>query len=713
MTGLLQRGSSTGRFAENGWSHDETTSVLEANGRGDGEDHGKASLLILLSDVLKRGHSSHKSLQKADEEHYRSIEMMQEDTFSLRSLLCGSHSYQNFISQLPEVPSLSVHTNHSNSSLSLPMPPQNKRVPSSPIAKIIMLSFISTCFLIMVLGSASSGYSSKSASRIIYSSYRRLQEDISSLERLSGGIFGLESIHPKEFMICPEDMEHHVPCYNASSAAEGELRESDRHCVLEGTKLCLVRPPKNYTLPLQWPNSVSNVWMTNAKIAQNLESKTERIALGEDNLLTFATKKPDGVEKHFERIVTMLNISDDTFFLKSDVQTVLDIGCGHGSYVAHLLSRNVRTFCIAPFETQNSHVQVALDRGLPAMIGSLVTRQLPYPTSSFDMIHCADCGIDWSKQDGLLLLEIDRLLKADGHFAWTMPMSSYGDNSADNISDQKLKIINEATKSMCWASFPSQAQLFIWKKSADRSCSPRSNVTLSTCDNDENASTALYGRLRYCLNADKGEPPGSQQQLAFFVSGFSPEELSDDSAAWFLTIKNYWSIITPLLFSDHPKRPAEDDPLPPSNIVRNVMDMNALNGGFNAALLEAGKAVWVMNVVPASGLNTLPVIYKRGFIGTLHDWCEAFPTYPRTYDLLHGVGVLSQHLKTGCNLSSLLLEMDRILRPEGWVLLRDRLELIEEARLAASQMRWEARTIMIEGNNDLRLLVCQKVFWKI
>lgn len=124
--------------------------------------------------------------------------------------------------------------------------------------------------------------------------------------------------------------------------------------------------------------------------------------------------------------------------------------------------------------------------------------------------------------------------------------------------------------------------------------------------------------------------------------------------------------------------------------------------------------------------------------------CEAFPTYPRTYDLLHGVGLLSQQFKTGCSLSNLLLEMDRILRPEvglcldqcacfsgsqcayfsrslfqhdclhkqGWVLLRDRVELIEEARLAASQMRWEARTIEVEGNEDLRLLVCQKVFWK-
>ena len=47
--------------------------------------------------------------------------------------------------------------------------------------------------------------------------------------------------------------------------------------------------------------------------------------------------------------------------------------------------------------------------------------------------------------------------------------------------------------------------------------------------------------------------------------------------------------------------------------------------------------------------------------------CEPFPTYPRTYDLLHGIGVLSQQensKSSGCGLSNLLLEMDRILRPE-------------------------------------------------
>lgn len=45
-----------------------------------------------------------------------------------------------------------------------------------------------------------------------------------------------------------------------------------------------------------------------------------------------------------------------------------------------------------------------------------------------------------------------------------------------------------------------------------------------------------------------------------------------------------------------------------------------LNGRFAAALLDSQANSWVMNVVPVSGPNTLPVIYDRGLIGVMHDW---------------------------------------------------------------------------------------------
>ncbi|CAA2988848.1 probable methyltransferase PMT9 [Olea europaea subsp. europaea] len=76
------------------------------------------------------------------------------------------------------------------------------------------------------------------------------------------------------------------------------------------------------------------------------------------------------------------------------------------------------------------------------------------------------------------------------------------------------------------------------------------------------------------------------------------------------------------------------------NSVGNVMDMNSHLGGFAVALRK--KDVWVMNVAPVNASNKLKIIYDRGFIGTVHDWCESFSTYPRTYDLLRARSKLRQ-----------------------------------------------------------------------
>jgi hypothetical protein len=108
--------------------------------------------------------------------------------------------------------------------------------------------------------------------------------------------------------------------------------------------------------------------------------------------------------------------------------------------------------------------------------------------------------------------------------------------------------------------------------------------------------------------------------IYLLVSGLQPDEFAEDAESWRTAVRNYWSLLSPLIFSDHPKRPGDEDPPPPYNMLRNVLDMNAHFGGFNSALLQSGKSVWVMNVVPTSGLNYLPLIQDRGYVGVLHDW---------------------------------------------------------------------------------------------
>uniref|UniRef100_A0A453QDK5 Methyltransferase n=1 Tax=Aegilops tauschii subsp. strangulata TaxID=200361 RepID=A0A453QDK5_AEGTS len=108
------------------------------------------------------------------------------------------------------------------------------------------------------------------------------------------------------------------------------------------------------------------------------------------------------------------------------------------------------------------------------------------------------------------------------------------------------------------------------------------------------------------------------------VSGITPEKFEEDNKLWAERADHYKKLIPPLAKGRY----------------RNVMDMDAGMGGFAAALME--YPLWVMNVVPSgSAPDALGVIYERGFIGTFHDWCEAFSTYPRTYDLIHANKVFS------------------------------------------------------------------------
>lgn len=132
---------------------------------------------------------------------------------------------------------------------------------------------------------------------------------------------------------------------------------------------------------------------------------------------------------------------------------------------------------------------------------------------------------------------------------------------------------------------------------------------------------------------------------------------------------------------------------------------------FAAALHDLDVDCWVMNVVPVSEFNTLPVIYDRGLIGVMHDWCETFDTYPRTYDLLHAAGLFSAEQKRHkCKVSSIMLEMDRMLRPGGTVYIRDSISVMSELQEIATATRWVC-TLRDTGEGphaSWKILTCDK-----
>ncbi|XP_027919822.1 probable methyltransferase PMT5 isoform X1 [Vigna unguiculata] len=598
----------------------------------------------------------------------------------------------------------------------------------------LILCLISILALIAVLSSSSSsntdGSASRTAESLIYTNYRRIKEqaavDYLELRSVSSG-----GARQKEVVLCGKERENFVPCHNVSANLisgfkDGE--EFDRHCeVYKVSERCLVRPPKEYKTPLRWPSGRDVIWSANVKITKDQflssGSMTKRLMLLEENQIAFHSQDGfifNSVKDYARQLAEMIGLGSDIELPQAGIRNILDINCGFGSFGAHLLSLKIMVVCIAAYEATGSQVQLSLERGLPAMIGNFISRQLPYPSLSYDMVHCAQCGIMWDEKDGLFLIEVDRVLKPGGYFVLTSPT-----RRPQGSSKEKKRIMSNAvegfTQQLCWTLVAQQDETFVWQKTPDVECyASRKQSTIQLCEGEDTQS--YYRHLVPCISGTSSkrwiaiQNRSSESGLSsaeLKIHGVQPEEFYEDLQHWRTAVNNYWSLLTPLIFSDHPKRLGDEDPFPPYNMVRNVMDMSANFGGLNAALLEEKKSVWVMNVVSSTASNALlPLILDRGFAGVMHDWCEPFPTYPRTYDLLHADGLLSHLSSERCSTIDLFLEMDRILRPEGWVILSDTMGAIEMARMVATQVRWEARVIDLQNGSDQRLLICQKPFVK-
>ncbi|XP_022768063.1 probable methyltransferase PMT10 [Durio zibethinus] len=67
--------------------------------------------------------------------------------------------------------------------------------------------------------------------------------------------------------------------------------------------------------------------------------------------------------------------------------------------------------------------------------------------------------------------------------------------------------------------------------------------------------------------------------------------------------------------------------------------------------------------------------------------CEPFDTCPRAYDLLHAACLFFVEKKR-CNMSTIMLEMDRMLRPCGHVNIWDSVSVMGELQETATAMGW-------------------------
>ncbi|KAG5613313.1 hypothetical protein H5410_024594 [Solanum commersonii] len=501
--------------------------------------------------------------------------------------------------------------------------------------------------------------------------------------------------------LCSTRSKHnYIPCIDFESAS-GKLqnyRHHERSCP-KAPQMCLVPlPPGGYETPVSWPESKSKILHKNvAHLKLEAFVKKGSWVVESGDYLAFPTNQsiPKGGIQHYLDFIEEM-VPDIEW--GKNIRVVLDIGCEDSSFGASLLEKDVLTLTLGLKDDLVDLAQVALERGFPAVVTPFGTRRLPFPSGVFDAIHCNDCHASWHSNGGKHLIEMNRILRPGGYFIL----------SSKHSSIEVEEAISTLTASMCWNILAdktdeiSDIRIKLYQKpQANEIYQLRRKKVPPLCKANENPDASWYVPIKSCLHTipESIEQRGTEwpeewpKRLETYPDWMNNrEKLIADSEHWKAIVDHSYLVGLGIDWSN----------------IRNVMDMKAINGGFAAALAQ--QKVWVMNVIPVHAPNTLPVVFERGLIGMYHDWCEAFGTYPRSFDLLHADHLFSR-LKNRCKHPIVIVvEMDRILRPGGWGVIRDKVEILDPLEKILRSLHWEIRMTFAKDKEGI--LCAQKTMWR-
>ncbi|XP_074282107.1 putative methyltransferase PMT15 [Silene latifolia] len=527
----------------------------------------------------------------------------------------------------------------------------------------------------------------------------------------------------RSYPSCGPERSEYTPCEDPKRSLRfprDRLVYRERHCPAKKELLkCRVPAPYGYKNPFKWPVSREYAWYNNVPHKDlTVEKAVQNWIRFEGDRFKFpggGTMFPNGADAYIDDIAKLINLEDGS------IRTAIDTGCGVASWGAYLLSRNILPMSFAPRDSHEAQVQFALERGVPALIGVIASKRLPYPSRAFDMAHCSRCLIPWDQYDGLYLIEVDRVLRPGGYWILSGPPIRWQkywkgwDRSKEDLNAEQTRIENVA-KSLCWNKVVEKGDIAIWQKPINHFNCKRTHKVKSTtpfCPSKD-PDRAWYTPLETCLTplpevSENQETAGGKlskwpERLnatpprikSGLIKGITKEKFKENTKLWKRRVSYYKTI---------------NNQLDQAGRYRNILDMNADLGGFAAALIS--DPLWVMNVVPVEAkVNTLGVIYERGLIGTYQSWCEAMSTYPRTYDLIHADSIFTLY-KNRCEMEDILLEMDRILRPEGSVIFRDDVDVLIKVKIITDALRWDSQIIDHEDGPLVRekLLFAVKTYW--
>ncbi|XP_057492088.1 probable methyltransferase PMT9 isoform X2 [Actinidia eriantha] len=430
---------------------------------------------------------------------------------------------------------------------------------------------------------------------------------------------------PKSIPICDRRYSELIPCLDRNMIYQLKLKPNltlmehyERHCPPPERRYnCLIPPPSGYKIPIRWPASRDEVWKANIPHTHLASEKSDQNWMVVDgDKIKFpggGTHFHDGADKYISAIAGMLKLPGDRLNYGGTIRNVLDVGCGVASFGAYLLPLNIIAMSIAPNDVHENQIQFALERGIPSTLGVLGTKRLPFPSRSFELAHCSRCRIDWLQRGGILLLELDRLLRSGGYFVYSSPEAYAHDTENRRIWNAMYDLLRR----MCWRVVSRRDQTVIWAKPLSNSCYTKRNLGTQPplCGSDDDPDASWNVLMKSCItpysakmHREKGislEPwpkrltavPPRLEEI-----NVSPDEFHEDSNIWHYRVAEYWKQMKSVIHRDS---------------FRNIMDMNSNLGGFAAAVKD--KDVWVMNVAPVNSSSKLKIIYDRGLIGIVHD----------------------------------------------------------------------------------------------
>ncbi|PON50838.1 hypothetical protein PanWU01x14_220750 [Parasponia andersonii] len=306
----------------------------------------------------------------------------------------------------------------------------------------------------------------------------------------------------KTYPRCDARYSEYTPCEDAKRSlrfSRDRLIYRERHCPGKSELLkCRVPAPYGYRNPFTWPKSRDLAWYANVPHKElTVEKAVQNWIRFEGDRFRFpggGTMFPNGADAYIDDIGELINLKDGS------IRTAIDTGCGVASWGAYLLSRNILTMSFAPRDTHEAQVQFALERGVPALIGVLASKRLPYPSRAFDMAHCSRCLIPWGQYDGIYLTEVDRVLRPGGYWIlsgppihWKKHWKGWERTKEDLNSEQGT--IEDVAKSLCWTKLVEKGDIAIWQKPINHlSCKLKHNAGENPplCNADQDPDKAWF-----------------------------------------------------------------------------------------------------------------------------------------------------------------------------------------------------------------------------